>query len=149
MTDRAGAILDYVGFVKTVLLVAGFAFAIDPFNRDAVAKAVVQHLTKFSISNGAVVTLCAVVREFGVTSRDFAGVKKTFAPATWEQENREQTAKNRQQADDEPCPTPRMKPAIITEIAFVTLGDLLLRASRFRHRLSKRTRSRRRARTRG
>jgi hypothetical protein len=26
-----------------------------------------------------------------------------------------------------------MKPTVITEVAFVTLGDLLLRASRFRH----------------
>ena len=45
MTGGAGTVLDDVGFVKTVLLVTGFAFTIDPINRDAVAKAVPQNLT--------------------------------------------------------------------------------------------------------
>jgi hypothetical protein len=40
VTRRAGAVLDDVRFVKTVLLVTSLAFAIDRFDGDAVAKAI-------------------------------------------------------------------------------------------------------------
>ena len=78
----------------------------------------------------------AIVRELGVRGRDFSGVKKTFAPATREKTNREQAAENCEHADDQSRAPPRMQPPVVTEIAFVTLGDLLLRATGFRHRFS-------------
>jgi len=75
----------------------------------------------------------AIVAELGVRGRDFAGVEKTFVPATREKTNREQAAENCEQADDQSRASPRMQAPVVTEIAFVTLGDLLLRATGFRH----------------
>ena len=81
--------MDDVGFVEAVFLVTSLAFAIDCFDSDAVAKTIAQHPRKFPSGDIAVVTLGAVVGELGVTSRDFAGIKKSFAAATWKKENRE------------------------------------------------------------
>ena len=60
----------------------------------------------------------------------------TFAAAPREQKNREQSAKERCETDNQPRTTPGMEPPVVSEIAFVTLGDLLLRATGFRHRFS-------------
>ena len=136
MACRARPILNDVRFMRAVLLVAALAFAIDRFDGDAVSKTIAQHFAKFPSGDVAVVALSAVVSELGVTGRNVSGVKKCLAAATRKKKNREQTAEDRQQADDQPCPPPGMKATVITEIAFVTLGDLLLRARRFRHRLS-------------
>lgn len=81
-------------------------------------------------------TFRAIVRELGMRGRDFAGVEKSFAAIITEEKNCEQSAKESDQTNDESRPSPRMKPAVISEIAFVALGDLLLRASGFRHRFS-------------
>ena len=128
--------MNDVRFVKAVLLVTALTFPIDRFDGDTVAKTIAQNFAKFPSDGIPVVTLGTVVGELCVTRRNFAGGKKSFAAAMWEKKNRKQAAEDRQQADDESRPPPGMKPAVITEVAFVTLGDLLLRASRFRHRLS-------------
>jgi hypothetical protein len=81
-------------------------------------------------------TLRAVVRKLGVRRRDLAGVKKRFAAAALKKKNRNEPAKDRHQIHNQSRPTPWMQPAVVTEIALVTLSDLLLRACGFRHRLS-------------
>src|SRR5438477_5337316 len=93
---RAGLVLHHVRFVKTVLLMAGLAFAIDRFNGDAVAKTIAQHCAKFSGGDIAIVAFRAVVGELRVARRNLSGVEKSFAVATWEKKNREQSAEDRQ-----------------------------------------------------
>lgn len=136
MTRRAGSILNYVRFVKVVLLMTNFTFAIDRFDGDAVAETIAQNFAKLSANGGVLVTFRAIVFELGVRGRDFSGVEKFLRAAVRINENDEQPAKDRQQADDESRAPPGMEPAIVTEIAFVALGDLLLRATGFGHRLS-------------
>ena len=96
VTGRARPILDNIRFVEAVLLVAGLAFAIDRFNRDAVAKTIAQHCAKFSGGDIAIVAFRAVVGELRVARRNLAGVEKSLAAATWEKKNREQSAEDRQ-----------------------------------------------------
>jgi hypothetical protein len=136
MTRRARTVLDNVRFVKTVLLVTILAFAIDRLDGYAIAKTIAQRLGKFFGRGARIVTFLAIIRELGVRGRYFAGVKKSFLSPAREKKNRQQTAQNCEQTDQKPCPSPRMKPTIITEVTFVTLGDLLLRATGFRHRLN-------------
>jgi len=125
--------LNDVRFVKAVLLVTALTFPIDRFRGDTVAKTIAQNFAKFSGDGIAVVTLGTVTGELRVTRRNFTGIKKSFAPATWEKKNRKQAAEDRQQTDDKSRAPPGMKPAVITEVAFVTLGDLLLRSGRLGH----------------
>ena len=136
VTSGTGTILNNVRFMKRVLLVAGLAFAIDRFHGDAVAKSIAEDLAKFPGNDRAIVAFRAIVRELRVSGCNFAGVKKSFATATREEKNREQPAEDCCQTDDQPRPSPGMEPPIVPEIAFVTLGNLLLRATGFRHRLS-------------
>jgi hypothetical protein len=128
MTCRAGAVLDDVRFVKAVFLMTSLAFAIDRFYGDAVTKTIAYHLGKFPGGDVAVVTLGAVVPELCVTRRNFAGVKESFATVLLKKPDRDQSAKDREQTDNESRAPPGVKSAIITEIAFVTLGDLFLGA---------------------
>ena len=96
MTGRARSILDNVRFVKAVLRVTAFAFAIDLSHGDAVAEAIAQHLAKFPGGHITVVTLGAVIGEIRVTRRDLASIEKSFAAATGKKENRKQAAEDRQ-----------------------------------------------------
>ena len=136
MACRARPILNDVRFMKAVLLVAALAFAIDRFDGDAVVKTIADHFGKLSANGGIIVAFRAIIGELGVRGRNFAGVEKTFAAAPREQKNREQSAKERCETDNQPRTTPGMEPPVVSEIAFVTLGDLLLRATGFRHRFS-------------
>jgi len=136
MACRARPILNDVRFMKAVLLVAALAFAIDRFDGDAVVKTIADHFGKLSANGGIIVTFLAIVRELGVGGCDLAGVKKSFLTAARENKNCEQPAEDRDQADNQSCEPPRMKAPVVAEIAFVALGDLLLRARRSRHRFS-------------
>ena len=125
--------MNDVRFVKTVFLVTALTFPIDRFDGDTVAKTIAQNFAKFPSDGIAVVTLGTVVGELCVTRRNFTGIKKSFAAATREEKNRKQAAEDRQQTDDKSGAPPGMKAAVITEVAFVTLGDLLLRSGRLGH----------------
>ena len=94
VTRRAGTILDHVRFVKAVLLMTTLAFPIDRFDRNAVPKPIAQDLRKFPASCGGIVTFRAIVGELRVRSRDFPGVKKSFASAAREKKNREKSAED-------------------------------------------------------
>jgi len=67
-------------------------FIVDP----VVAKTIAQNFAKFPSDGIPVVTLGTVVGELCVTRRNFAGGKKSFAAATWEKKNCEQSAEDRQ-----------------------------------------------------
>jgi hypothetical protein len=95
VTGRAGTILKDGRFVKTVLLMTRLALAVDRFDRDAVAKTIAQHLSKFSGDRIGIVTLGAVVGELCVTRRDFTGIEKSLAAMLLKKPNREQTAGDR------------------------------------------------------
>lgn len=136
VTGRAGAIIHDVRLVETVFLVTDFTLGIDLSGRDSVSKAASQHRPKIPDADVGIVAFRAIVRKLGVTGRDFAGIKKGFVPRTLKEKNRNQAAENRDHTDDQSHLSPRVQPAIVTKIAFVALGDLLLRASGFRHRLS-------------
>jgi hypothetical protein len=136
VTSGTGRILNNARFMKTMLLVTGLAFAIDRLHGNAVAKTIAEDLAKFPGNDRAVVTFRAIIGELGVRGRNFAGVEKTFAAATRKQKNREQSAEDRCEADNQARATPGMETPVVPEIAFVTLGNLLLRATGFRHRLS-------------
>lgn len=68
--------------------------------------------------------------------RNLSGIEKLLRPAFGVNENGDQPAEDRQQRHDESRAPPWVKLSVVTEIAFVTLGNLLLRARGFRHRLS-------------
>lgn len=136
MTGGARSVLDHVGFVEAVLFVTRFAFAIDRLGGGAVSKTLAQHCAEFSGRDVPIMTLGAIVSKVRMRAGNFSGVKKCFASAALKKQNRDQTTEERNQTDNQPCPAPRVEPAIITEVAFVALGDLLLRASGFRHRLN-------------
>ena len=133
VAGRAGTILHHVRLVKAVLLMASLALAVNCFDGNAVTKTIAQNFAELPTGGAWIVTFFAIVRELGVRGRDFAGVKKGLATPAREKKNRDQAAHNSEQTDNQSRPTPRMQPAVVTEIAFVTLGDLLLRARRFRH----------------
>ena len=136
MADRTRTVLDDVRFMKGVLLMTDFAFAIDRIHGDAIVKTVSQSFAKACASRRSLVAFCAIVGEFGMRGRDFARVEKSFATVIAEEKDRDQSAKDRQQTNDEPRTPPGVKAAVVTEIAFVALGDLFLRARQFRHRLN-------------
>ena len=133
MTRRAGTVLRHVRFVKAMFLMAAFAFGIDRFDGNAMSKTIAENFAELSAGGAWIVAFLAVVRELGVRGGDLAGIKKRLPPPTRKKKNRDQSAKNGEQADNQARATPRMEPAVVTEVAFVTLGDLLLRARRFRH----------------
>src|SRR5207248_6977201 len=108
VTSGTGTILNNVRFMKRVLLVTGLAFEIDCFHGDAVAKAIAEDLAKFPDNDRAIVAFRAIIGELGVRGRNFAGVEKSFAAVTRKQKNREQSAKDCRQTDDQPGATPRM-----------------------------------------
>lgn len=136
VTGRARPILHHVRLVEAMFLVTDFAFGIDLIGRDPISKTLTQRWRKVSAGDTGFMTLGAIIRELGVAGRDFSGVEESFVPATLEEKDRDQTTEDHDQTDNESHLPPRMQPAIVAEIAFVPLGDLLLRASGFRHRLS-------------
>ena len=80
--------------------------------------------------------LAAVVRQRSVIGGKRPRVKKFLGGSFVKKPNGEKSADECHQADDESCPSPCMQFVVIAEIAFVTLGDLLLRASGFGYRRS-------------
>jgi hypothetical protein len=95
VAGRAGTIFHHVRFVEAVLLVTSFAFPIDCFDGDAVAKTIAQDGRKFPGGDIAVVTLGAVVGELRVTRRDFASIEKSFAPVLLKKQDGKESAEDR------------------------------------------------------
>src|ERR1700704_3415220 len=155
MARGTGTILHDVRFVEGVHLPAQFemavlAFFIDqltPVGGDTVAETVTDDLLEFlrcQLAAGDerfVMTIVAVVRQRSVIGGKRAGVKKFLRRSFVRKPNRGQTAEKENQTDDEARAAPSVQFSVITEIAFVALGDLLLRASRTGHWLSSKTAS--------
>lgn len=130
----ARPILNHIRFMECVLFVARFALSIDRLERDAPPKAIGQRRSHTPGKCCAlVVARTAVLSDRGVTRGNFPGVEKRFAPAFLESKNCDQSADDGERADDDTRATPRMQITIVTEVAFVALGDLLLRASGLGH----------------
>src|SRR5437773_2481911 len=73
--------------------------------------------------------LSAVVGKTGVTARNLSRIKKCFATAHLKKQNAGDSANNSEEADPKTRPPPRMLSAVVAEIAFIALGDLLLRSA--------------------
>jgi len=139
MTGGAGAVLHNVWLVKAVMRVTGLTFLVDRLERDAVAKTVFDNFAKFlwrerpAAGERFVMTLGAISRELGVTSRNLSGVEKSFAAACLINQDRGQSANDGDNGDETPGAPPWMDFFVIAEIAFVAFGDLLLRSARCGH----------------
>ena len=150
MTNRTGTMLHHVGFVKgerplVSLGMAGLAIFVDRIKGDAVPKSITQDFLEFvrrqaaTANQGFVVTARAVVDQRGVTGRKFSRVEESFVPAPLISDDGGETGGDGEKADQKTRQAPRLDPFEKVEVAFVLLGDLLLRSSGRGHRLNSKT----------
>jgi hypothetical protein len=152
MANRTGTVIHHVRFVQIVFsflrcdlrlfLVALLAPPINRSEIDPMMEPVFQDGFEFRESQviggdtGFGVTLRAILRDRGVTARNGSGVEEFFVAVPLKKNDAREAAGEREEAGAEARNPPWMLPFVITEIAFVTLGDLLLGASRRGHGLN-------------
>ena len=155
MARGTRTILHHVRFVEGVHLPAQFKMAgiasfideLDPVGRDPIAETVAHNLPELlggQLAAGderLVMTIVAVVRQRSVIGGKQAWVKKLFRRAFVGKPDRGQAADKENQTNNQSGAAPSVQFSVIAEIAFVALGDLLLRASRAGHGLSSKTAS--------
>lgn len=64
---------------------------------------------------------------------NFPGVEKSFPAARLKKDDADDSTDDREKADPRTRTPPRVQPIVITEVAFVALGNLLLRSTRGGH----------------
>ena len=153
MADGTGTVLDDVWLVQIkflrdahgrMLFVARLAFAIDRSEIEAAMKPVAHdgfELGKRMVARehrALVVTACAILRIRRVAARNRSCAEEFFAGALLRNEllvndDARDAAGNGDEAGEPARHAPGMLPFVITEIAFVALGDLFLGASRRGH----------------
>jgi hypothetical protein len=153
MAKGAGTIFDHIRFVQVVLLcraerrvslVALLAFVIDGAEIDPVVEPVFYDALEFRQREvvphrgGLVMTLGAVLLELRVMAGNFTRAEKLLARAPLKNEflvndDGRHAAGEGDEAGSEARHPPGMLPFVITEIAFVALGNLFLGASRSGH----------------
>ena len=149
VADGAGTIFDHVRFVQVVFLrrperriffVALLAFVIDRTEIEAAVKAVFDDALEFRqreiapYHRGLVMTLSAILFELRVMAGDFSGAEKLLARPSLKNhllinDDGRHAADEGDEAGEEAGHAPGMLPFVIAEIAFVTLGNLLLGSS--------------------
>ena len=156
MADGTGTVLDHVWLVQIIFLheargrmlfVARLALAVDRREIEAAMEPIAHHGFEFGKRTVArehralVVTAGAILRIGRVVTRNRAGAEEFFADAFLRQEPLENddahdAADNGEEAGAPARHPPGMLLLVITEVAFVALGDLLLGSSWRGHDLS-------------